>query len=302
MTSPRAFFLPSSSLILLAATLLAIQVQAIGDFPCSGSSDSQTCAQWSTDTQAQGVIAATAVCQPDPINPSVSYCGYAAAACTKASECDYGSCGSDGKCKGYAGDPCPNGNTDCQAFFFCGTDKTCGGVGAACANGDASSPIPSPDQQCTSNSCDQTAKTCNAPPAAGMPVGSACGNDDVCASGVCGTSSSLCTTVQAASQRARRTKRFVHNGDATDALECPAGFTACAVGSGISEGFECIDSLTDLEQCGGCVSPFGSNEGQDCTAIGGVESVSCKAGTCFVESCVAGFTVSPDSQACLRHQ
>jgi hypothetical protein len=35
-----------------------------------------------------------------------------------------------GFCSGYLGDACPNGANDCQAFFFCGPDKKCGGAGA----------------------------------------------------------------------------------------------------------------------------------------------------------------------------
>ena len=47
--------------ILLAASTA---VHAIGDFPCSGTTDSQSCAAWSTDKDAQGVISPDAVCQP----------------------------------------------------------------------------------------------------------------------------------------------------------------------------------------------------------------------------------------------
>lgn len=48
------------SLLLVASTA----VNAIGDFPCTGTTDSQSCEAWSTDKDAQGVIAADAVCQP----------------------------------------------------------------------------------------------------------------------------------------------------------------------------------------------------------------------------------------------
>lgn len=104
----------SFRLVSLATALLAASkaVHAIGDFPCSGSTDSQSCAAWSVDPNAQGTISATAVCQPgayprkqllkgeltrllserstDPINTSMSYCGYAHAACTTGTDCDYG--------------------------------------------------------------------------------------------------------------------------------------------------------------------------------------------------------------------
>lgn len=50
-------------LLSLALCLLtASSALAIGDFPCAGSADSQSCLLWSTDPQAQGVILASAAC------------------------------------------------------------------------------------------------------------------------------------------------------------------------------------------------------------------------------------------------
>ncbi|KAJ8296296.1 Peroxisomal adenine nucleotide transporter 1 [Rhodotorula toruloides] len=228
----------------------------------------------SVDPNAQGTISATAVCQPDPINTSMSYCGYAHAACTTGTDCDYGSC-SNGHCAGYLGDAC-SADTDCQAFFFCGTDGKCGGTGAACANGDASAPIPSPDQQCVSQSCDTTTKTCAAAPAAGVPNGFGCSGNTMCASGFCSTAS-VCSL--AASPQARR-KRSTH--------VCPANQVACSTGLG--DGYECIDSQTNLEQCGGCVA---DGTGVDCTAIFGVESVECDAGKCICLVCLGSTSTRP---------
>ncbi|KAL8279943.1 hypothetical protein RQP46_007793 [Phenoliferia psychrophenolica] len=279
--------LPFTLSALVAALLLATSSSAIGDFPCLGSADSQSCLKWSTDSMAQGAISANATCNPDPINPSVSYCGYAKAKCTVALDCDYGSC-NNGTCAGYAGDACPNGNTDCQAFFFCGTDNTCGGIGAPCANGAANSPIPSPNQQCTSNVCNTTTKTCNAPLKAGFCAGTA-----LCAASV--------NAVTPSGSR-KKAKRFIINGDSSDALECPAGFTACAFGTGLSQGFECIDAENDLEQCGGCVSPDaapGQAVGEDCTTIPGVEGVSCSSGACVIETCAPGFIVASNGASCI---
>lgn len=93
-----------------------------------------------------------------------------------------GSCGANGKCTGYLGDACKVDN-DCQAFFFCGTDGMCGGTAAPCANGMASAPIPLPDQQCVSQSCDTASQKCAAIPSAGIPNGYPCSNSDICASG-----------------------------------------------------------------------------------------------------------------------
>ncbi|GAA5916232.1 hypothetical protein JCM6882_001116 [Rhodosporidiobolus microsporus] len=273
--NPRALF--AAAAVLAAASA----VNAIGDFPCAGSADSQSCSAWSTDPDAQGEIAATAVCQPDPINTSVSYCGYAHAACTSNLECDYGSC-SNGQCAGYLGDACSSDN-DCQAFFFCGSG-TCGGAGAACANGDPSAPIPNPEQQCVSQTCDTTNRVCGAPPAAGVANGFGCSNNAMCASGFC-NSASICAV--AASQGGSRKKR---------SIDCPANYVACPVGSSLSEGYECVDVQTDLEQCGGCVT---NGEGQDCTDIFGAETVTCETGRCLVLSCAPGMSVNALGTACL---
>ncbi|GAA5973385.1 hypothetical protein JCM11641_003104 [Rhodosporidiobolus odoratus] len=271
--------------LIAAAVLLssAAVVGAIGDFPCSGSTDSQSCSAWSTDPDAQGEISSSAVCQPDPINTSMSYCGYAKAACSSNDQCDYGSCGSDGLCAGYLGDACSS-DTDCQAFFFCGTDGTCGGTGGACANGDPSSPIPYPDQQCVSQTCDQTAQTCSAPPSSGVANGYGCSNDDMCASGTC-NSSGVCAAAASQAAGSRKKRSF----------DCPASHVACAVGSSLNDGYECVNVETNLEQCGGCVT---DGVGQDCTMISGVETVSCEAGRCLVLSCVPGLSVNADGTAC----
>ncbi|GAA6015768.1 hypothetical protein JCM8202_001111 [Rhodotorula sphaerocarpa] len=275
----------SQSLMTLVSALLVAShaVNAIGDFPCKGTNSSMTCAQWSTYTDAQGTITADAVCQPDPVYPSISYCGYAHAPCSTNSQCDYGSCGADGKCKGYLGDSCQQDN-DCQAFFFCGTDGMCGGTGAACANGMVDSPIPFPDQQCVSQSCDSTSKSCNSPPSNGIPNGYPCSTNDVCASRFCSPSTLLCAL--AASPGARTRKR--------SSEICPASQIACEVGA--SAGFECIDPQTNLEQCGGCLA---DGTGVDCTAIHGAETVSCESGRCIVMSCVPGLFVNAAATACL---
>lgn len=62
-----------TSLFVSVLALLAVapsSVFAIGDFPCAGSTDSQSCLAWSTDGAAQGEISANAVCQPGMLLPS----------------------------------------------------------------------------------------------------------------------------------------------------------------------------------------------------------------------------------------
>lgn len=169
----------------------------------------------------------------------------------------------------------------------------CGGSGADCANGDPANPIPSPNEQCASQSCDATTQKCAEMPSAGVPNGFGCSIDSICASGAsCTTAllsvllkppqltgsfldntgwcsgSSICAL--AASPASRNRKR---------SMECPSHHIACSTGLG--DGFECIDADTNLEQCGGCTA---DGTGIDCTAIFGVESVSCEAGRCLVRA------------------
>jgi len=66
-TTTRRTNLFVSVLALLA--LAPSSVFAIGDFPCAGSSDAQSCLAWSTDGEAQGEISADAVCQPGKFSP-----------------------------------------------------------------------------------------------------------------------------------------------------------------------------------------------------------------------------------------
>lgn len=105
-------FIPRSLVLVLSVLSILPTALAIGDFPCSGSSNSQSCLLWSTDPGAQGKINPNASCTPgtffslsclhrsdfvltdgsliDPINPTMSYCGYAKSACNVQTDCDYG--------------------------------------------------------------------------------------------------------------------------------------------------------------------------------------------------------------------
>jgi len=85
---------------------------------------------------------------------------------------------------------------------------------------------------------------------------------------------------------------------------CPEGLTRCSAPSfsyGLP-GWQCVDSQTNLESCGGC--PLSSHDhepaGVDCTAIRGAEDVSCRQGRCEVRSCATGYEISQDGHACLR--
>ncbi|KAJ3487120.1 hypothetical protein NLI96_g3750 [Meripilus lineatus] len=87
---------------------------------------------------------------------------------------------------------------------------------------------------------------------------------------------------------------------------CDYGYTACGIygwtGFRSTPAYECIDTSSDLESCGGCAIPLapGSPRGIDCTAIPGVVDVSCRTGNCVVHRCQPGFTVSMDQTFCIK--
>lgn len=61
---------------------------------------------------------------------------------------------------------------------------------------------------------------------------------------------------------------------------CPKGLSACPVASLIGGDYECVDTLLDLDNCGGC-SALG--EGENCNAIPGVWNVGCEQSACTSE-------------------
>jgi hypothetical protein len=76
---------------------------------------------------------------------------------------------------------------------------------------------------------------------------------------------------------------------------CPTGLDACPI-SGLTTEYECLDTSTELESCGGCASV---GQGQDCTAIKGAWNVGCDKGRCKVYTCFAGFLLSADGTSCV---
>lgn len=74
---------------------------------------------------------------------------------------------------------------------------------------------------------------------------------------------------------------------------CPESHTACPVGNG----FECIDTTSNIEQCGGC---SGDSSSVDCSALEGVAAVGCVDGRCEIWACENGFAFSPEEGKCAR--
>ena len=62
---------------------------------------------------------------------------------------------------------------------------------------------------------------------------------------------------------------------------CPKGRSACPVTSLIGGDYECVDTLVDLDNCGGCAT---LGEGQNCNVIPGVWNVGCEQSACKSKS------------------
>ncbi|KAF9015172.1 hypothetical protein BDQ17DRAFT_1294748 [Cyathus striatus] len=78
---------------------------------------------------------------------------------------------------------------------------------------------------------------------------------------------------------------------------CPTGLDACPI-KGLTTGdYECLDTDSELESCGGCTS---LGKGQDCTTIPGAWNVGCERGSCIVYSCAGGFVLSLDGKSCIE--
>ncbi|GAA5912017.1 hypothetical protein JCM6882_002008 [Rhodosporidiobolus microsporus] len=73
-------------------------------------------------------------------------------------------------------------------------------------------------------------------------------------------------------------------------LLCPIGETACPIFPRMGT-YECLDTNTELESCGGCLS---KGLGEDCTAIRGAQGVTCSSGACFVFTCQPGWRLDDD--------
>jgi len=76
---------------------------------------------------------------------------------------------------------------------------------------------------------------------------------------------------------------------------CPKGLSACPFSSLIGGDYECVDTIVDLDNCGGCAT---LGEGQNCNAIPGVWNVGCEQSACKIYTCAEGFRLSGDGKSC----
>lgn len=138
--------------------------------------------------------------------------------------------------------------------------------------------------------------------AASFPTGSIpnCDCSFTCQSGrvKCGNSCQVGTTCPTG-MRKRDFAGDLNNLD----LHCPARHTACAIPGATQfygTNYECVNTASDLESCGGCIHPLPgrSNLGEDCTGISNALNVACVGGRCNVYSCRRGWTVAANGTAC----
>ncbi|GAA6037235.1 hypothetical protein JCM8097_008635 [Rhodosporidiobolus ruineniae] len=227
------------------------------------------------------------------------FCGIQGAACTTSANCDNGVC-TNGVCTGGFGATCGGVDSNCNGFLYClagdfttTTDNTCGAVGAFCQDPDAVNPDFTPaeaqplfNQFCVSGYCNSLSGDCDNLVALGADCTAdpdfICGPTASCVNGVC-----VAGAVPSGRARQRR------NHELQRKSLCPASHTACAVEGG--KGFECIDTQTNLEQCGAC----STTGGVDCTSLPGISQVGCVAGVCEIWGCLDGFEWNETAQACV---
>ncbi|TFY71252.1 hypothetical protein EVG20_g1755 [Dentipellis fragilis] len=168
-----------------------------------------------------------------------------------------------------------------------------------------------------------TSQHCKYPPGAtpiceaGNPCGFKCppplvpkGDQCVCAppysecNGKCGSFPKGCPS--SVPRAKRETARLLAaRGSPVTTLEqanamCKPSETVCGSGT---RGWECLDTTSNLESCGGCLSPapFPGSEsatGTDCSAIEAANRVQCLSGKCVVKDCKPGFVVNQSGDGC----
>jgi hypothetical protein len=68
-------------------------------------------------------------------------------------------------------------------------------------------------------------------------------------------------------------------------MVCEADMTACPIGNSLkARAFECVNTKTDIQSCGGCWS---TGEGVDCTTFDDRATATCVQGKCQCEFLLA---------------
>ncbi|KAH7104391.1 hypothetical protein BKA62DRAFT_505848 [Auriculariales sp. MPI-PUGE-AT-0066] len=82
----------------------------------------------------------------------------------------------------------------------------------------------------------------------------------------------------------------------TELTLCPLGTEACPIAGLFGGEYECLNTMVELESCGGCAS---THKGQDCTTIAHAWNVGCERGACRVYSCQHGFSANTNGTSCV---
>ncbi|KAG8987637.1 Dihydroxyacetone synthase [Tulasnella sp. JGI-2019a] len=85
---------------------------------------------------------------------------------------------------------------------------------------------------------------------------------------------------------------------------CPRGKSACGIYENGGDAWECVDTTSDLESCGGCTIPLRASSipGVDCSQIPHISDVACVLGECRVFKCRRGFVVGKNGTECVADQ
>ncbi|GAA5828391.1 hypothetical protein JCM11251_006224 [Rhodosporidiobolus azoricus] len=228
------------------------------------------------------------------------YCGVDGAVCATNDDCDNGSC-IGRSCQGGYTQGCV-ADTDCLGFLYClnpdfGTaSNQCGGIGAFCQDYTQGDPTLTPaenqpifNQFCASGYCNAGTGACDTQEG----LNGDCSDDPEfgCATGLyCREPDFTCQVLAAPSGGARQRRNLASHKRSL----CPASHSACSV-PGSSKGFECIDTSSNIEQCGACAT----SGGVDCSSLPGVEAVGCVAGVCEIWSCADGHLYDAEAGACV---
>ncbi|GAA6000449.1 hypothetical protein JCM10207_008016 [Rhodosporidiobolus poonsookiae] len=234
------------------------------------------------------------------------FCGIAGAACASDDNCDNGAC-TGGVCTGGPNQGCAGDDSNCSGLLYCldadfgvtGED-VCGGLGSFCQDYTQGDPTagtaanyPIFNSFCASGYCNAVG-VCDVHTTV---IGGSCADDPefactTTADGTaltCDTTTLTCVAAAVPSGAARQRRNVALYKKSL----CPASHTACAIEG--ARGFECIDTQSNLEQCGACASAGGV----DCTALPGVEAVGCVQGTCEIWSCADGFSWHSETSSCV---
>ncbi|GAA5952724.1 hypothetical protein JCM3765_002256 [Sporobolomyces pararoseus] len=312
----------SAAAILSLASIVAAQ-SGYGRFPCTivngdktFSPDQTQCANDllvnpgassdTTDVQGDRVNPVDPVCTKE-LETGAYYCGIAGATCSTDANCDNGVC-VNGICQGGFTQGCGSTDSNCSGFLYClsgdfttTASDTCGAVGAFCQDGTQGS-VDFPDAQnyaifnqfCSTGYCNFGNGNCDTH---ATTVGADCSSDPEfkcteTSTGqalTCDQTTFTCQLAVIPSGRARERRNVARRN------VCPSSHEACSVVGG--SGFECIDTTSNIEQCGACAG----NGGVDCTAIEGVSGVGCVSSQCEIWSCLDGYTYDASLESCVAN-